>query len=133
MAEEALINLILSTQPCPKCKEAAASPPLTMDGWRKSEWGLPGSGLRYCKSNCHCALLPTGLLDEFPNIAKRVRDSARQEIELRAIVEVYPNELVLKDLMDEYNATLGKLPEEIYSMPLDQVIAYLKKLLGKTE
>ena len=133
MAEETLINVILSMNPCPKCKEAAQSRPMAMGEWRKSEWGVPGSGLRYCKSNCHCALLPVGLLQELPNIAKKVREAARRDIELKAIVEIYPNELVLKELMDEYNARLGKLPEEIYTMPLEDVIAYLKKLLGKKE
>ncbi len=132
MSEEKLVNVLLSTNPCPKCWAAAQSGPLTMGEWQKSRWGLPGSGLRYCKAHCHCALVPVAFLPELPNIAKRVSEAAKQEIELRPIVDIYPNELVLKDLMNEYNATLGKLPEEIYIMPIKYVIPYLKKLLGKT-
>ena len=133
MAEEKLVNVILSTNPCPKCKEAADSQPITLKEWRKSEWGLPGGGGRYCKSNCHCILVPMSFLPELPNIEKRIRDEAEKEITARAIVDVYPNEILLKELMDEYNARFGKLPEEIYKMPLNDVIEYLKNLLGKKE
>jgi hypothetical protein len=131
MAEMRLMNVILSTNPCPKCKEASASEPMTLKEWKRSEWGLPGSGGRYCKSNCHCVLVPTELLPELPNIMKRIRDEEAKETKPRAIVDIYPNELLLKELMDEYNARFGKLPQEIYRMSLEDVISYLKKLLGE--
>jgi hypothetical protein len=131
MAEERLSNVILSTNPCPKCKEASESEPMTLKEWRKSEWGMPGSGGRYCKSNCHCILVPVSFLPELPNITKRIREEAEKEISLKAIVDIYPNELLLKELMDEYNARFGKLPQEIYKMRIEDVIAYLEKLLGK--
>jgi hypothetical protein len=130
MAEDKLINVILSSNPCPKCVEASHSEPMTLEGWRKSEWGLPGSSGRYCKSYCHCILVPVGMLEELPNIKKLV-EKADETISLKAIVDIHPNEEVLKELMDEWNETRGKLPPEIYDMDIEDVIAYLKKLMGK--
>jgi hypothetical protein len=38
----------------------------------------------------------------------------------------------LKTAMDEYNAKVGQLPKEIYSMPVAEVAAYLKgKMKGE--
>lgn len=129
MAEVKLINVILSSNPCPKCVEASHSKPKTLKEWKMSEWGLPGSSGRYCKSYCHCILAPVDVIDEFPNIKKKVEE--QKDITMKAIVDIYPNEEELKALMDEWNATRGKLPPEIYEMDLEDVIDYLKKLMGK--
>lgn len=123
-----LMNIVLSSNPCPSCVEANRKS-MTKTAWTKSKWGLPGSGKRYCKSNCHCILVPVDLLDQLPEIGKKVKLRGDEDTDIRKIVDIHPNEEELKELMDEYNETIGVLPKEIYEMPLNEVIPYLKELL----
>lgn len=127
-----LKNVILSSNPCPSCKEAAEQPPMTKTAWRESKWGLPDSKKRYCNLkgfNCHCILVPVDWMKDLPDIGGKVPLRGDPDTDIRAIIEIGPNERELANLMDEYNATIGKLPEEIYEMPLEDVSPYLRKLL----
>lgn len=127
-----LKNVILSSNPCPICKDAARQPAMTLKEWRKSPWGDTDSKKRYCNlkaHNCHCLLVPVEKFIDLPEIGKQVKLRSDKETDILAIVEIHPNEILLKDLMDEYNATIGKLPDEIYDMPLEDVIPYLKEQL----
>ena len=126
-------NINLSSNPCPVCKEANGKS-MTLEEWKKSPYGLTDSKKRYCNLKgyrCHCIMVPTEMLPELPEIGKRVKLRSDEDSDIRSIVDFHPNEQTLKELMDEYNATIGKLPKEIYDMPIDEIIPYLKKLLGK--
>lgn len=125
---ELLKNIILSSNPCPVCIAAADQEPMTLDQWAESEWGLPGSSARYCEDACHCALIPEGVLDEFPAINERVKLRGEEGTEIRAVVKLSPSEDGLKDIMDAWNRDLGRLPQEIYRMPAKEIEAYLRKL-----
>ena len=122
-------NVLASTNPCPACVEASEQSPMTLDEWRASEWGLPGSSGRYCEDDCHCILIPEELLPEFPQLAEggpKLRGEPGSDI--RAIVEIGPNEEKLKLLMEIFNENIGKLPKDIYSLPIDEVISLLEKI-----
>jgi len=125
---EKLVNIVLSSNPCPTCVKARGKV-MTKTLWRRSEYGLPGSNKRICKANCHCILVPVPLLDELPAIGKRIKLRGDPETDIGKTVDIHPNEERLKNLMDEYNETVGVLPTEVYEMPLDDVIPYLEKLL----
>jgi hypothetical protein len=131
MADELLANQILSTDPCPICQDAAAQDPMTYEDWANSEWGLPGSDARYCGDNCHCVLAPEDVLAEFPALDNLVALRGEEGSDIAAVIDITPNEKGLKDAMDEWNATRGKLPPEIYEMDVFEVEAYLRKLMGK--
>jgi len=127
-----LRNIILSSNPCPSCKDAARQPPMTKSNWKISPWGLTDSKKRYCNlkaNNCHCILVPPELIEELPDLGKKIKLRGDPETDIRKIVDVGPNEDRLKNLMDQYNATIGKLPDEIYDMPIQDVGPYLEKLL----
>lgn len=129
MAETLYSNLIASTNPCPMCIEASEQAPMTLDEWRESEWGLPGSSGRYCEDDCHCILVPEELLPAFPALAEdgaKLRGEPGSDI--RAVIDIGPNEERLKTLMETFNRKIGKLPKDIYSMPVDEVIALLEKI-----
>jgi hypothetical protein len=126
-------NIILSSNPCPVCLEAEGKV-MTLPEWRKSRYGLPNSKKRYCnlkKFSCHCLMLEVGLVDQFPRIGKGVKLRSDPDTDIKAVVDIHPNEKVLMELMDEYNATKGRLPDEFYEIPLEQCIPFLRKLLGK--
>lgn len=122
------MNVILSSNPCPTCIEARGKV-MTITAWRRSKFGLPGSNKRYCKANCHCILVPVDLIDQLPAIGKKAKLRGDDLTDIKKTVDIHPNEERLKELMDEYNMRIGKLPEEIYEMPLDDVIPYLENLL----
>ena len=127
-----LLNIILSTRPCPVCKDAARQPPMTLQQWQQSRWGDTDSKRRYCNLKghyCHCILVPPEMLPDIPEIGKKVTLRGDPDTDIRSIVEIHPNEELLKELMDEYNLTLGKLPKKIYDMPLEEVAGYLDDLL----
>jgi len=127
-----LKNIILSSNPCPSCVAAARQPPMTKTDWKISPWGLTDSKKRYCNlkaNSCHCILVPPELIEELPDLGKKIKLRGDPDSDIRGIVEIGPNEDRLKDLMDQYNATIGKLPEEIYDMPIQDVVPYLEKLL----
>ena len=129
-----LKNVILSSNPCPSCKEAAMQLPMTKSSWKISKWGMTDSKKRYCNlkaNNCHCILVPHEMLDELPAMGKKTNLRGDPDSDIRGIIEIGPNEERLKNLMDEYNMTVGKLPDEIYDMPLDEIADYLDDLLKK--
>ena len=127
-----LKNIILSSNPCPICIDAARQPPMTKTEWRNSRWGLTDSKKRYCNlkaHNCHCILVPIQLIDELPAKGKQILLRGDKDSDIRSIIEIGPRENRLKNLMDKYNAKIGKLPPEIYDMPIAEIIPYLQKLL----
>ncbi|MCK5127914.1 MAG: hypothetical protein KAR42_16775 [candidate division Zixibacteria bacterium] len=127
-----LKNIILSSNPCPICVDAARQPPMTKSNWKISPFGLTDSKKRYCNlkaNSCHCILVPPELIEELPELGKKIKLRGDPDSDIRKIVDIGPNEERLKNLMDQYNATIGKLPDEIYDMPLDEVTPYLEKLL----
>ncbi len=124
-----LQNQLLSTNPCPKCVEASDQEPMTLEEWAASVWGLPGSEGRYCGDFCHCVLAPADVLAEFPELDLNVKLRGEDGSEIGAVVDIGPAEEGLKDAMDEWNRTRGKLPKEIYDMPLDEIEGYLRKLM----
>ena len=127
-----LKNVVLSSNTCPVCKEAAKKAPMTKTEWRKSKYGLLDSKKRYCNLhgfNCHCILVPVQILDELPAKGKKILLRGDPDSDIRPIVEVGPREERLKNLMDTYNAEIGKLPPEIYDMPVLEIADYLEELL----
>jgi len=125
-AEMMLQNVILSTNPCPICKDANGRT-MSYEDWANSEWGLPGSSARYCEDACHCILVPVDALPELPEISKMVKLRGEDGSEIKAVVDIFPKEQGLKEIMDEWNDELGKLPDEIYDMDVMKVEAYLRK------
>lgn len=125
-----LTNVVLSSHPCPVCVEANGKT-MTMTQWRKSKYGVPGSNKRYCKKYCHCILVLEEMIPKLPQMGKNIMLRGDDGSDIKPVTEIFPNEMELAALMDEYNATIGKLPDEIYDMPLLDVIPYLRKLLGK--
>lgn len=125
---EKLINVVLSSNPCPTCAKANRKS-MTKTEWRRSEYGLPGSNKRYCKQYCHCILVPKSMIEELPAIGKKIKLRGDPESDVAKIVDIHPNEERLKELMDEYNERIGVLPPEIYEMPLEDVIPYLEDAL----
>lgn len=96
---------------------------------------MTDSKKRYCNltaHNCHCILVPPEMLKDLPDLGERVPLRGDRRSDIRSIIEVGPNEMELKNLMDEYNLTIGPLPQEIYDMPLEEVAGYLRGLLGST-
>ena len=70
-----LKNIILSSNPCPICIDAARQLPMTKTDWRNSRWGLTDSKKRYCNlkaNSCHCILVPIQLISELPPKGKKV-------------------------------------------------------------
>ncbi|MCK4760214.1 MAG: hypothetical protein KAT69_09190 [Candidatus Aminicenantes bacterium] len=134
-----LKNIILSSNPCPICVDAARQPPMTKTNWRNSRWGLTDSKKRYCNlkaNSCHCILVPPELIEELPDLGKKIKLRGDPDSDIRKIVDIGPNEDHLKNLMDEYNARIGKLPSEIYDMPLDDIAPFLEgelKAVGRIE
>ena len=130
-----LKNIILSSNPCPICIDAARQSPMIKTKWRNSRWGMTDSKKRYCNlhgHNCHCILVPTQLISELPAKGKKVLLRGDKDSDIRPIIEIGPRENQLKNLMDKYNAKIGKLPPEIYDMPIDEIAPYLQKLLKGT-
>ena len=130
-----LKNVILSSNPCPICIDAARQPPMTKTEWRNSRWGLTDSKKRYCNlkaNSCHCILVPPQMMELLPDIGERIPLRGDRRKDIRNLIEIGPNEMELKNLMDEYNLTIGKLPDEIYDMPLEEVAGYLRGILGST-
>lgn len=131
-AEIRFINLILSSNPCPKCLEAAAQDSMTIEEWKASEWGLPGSSGRYCEDDCHCLLVPAGVAIPEPLFGKE-KLRGEEKTDIKKAIEFGSAELELKELMDRWNMLYGKLPPEIYKMPVDKVADYLRALLAQME
>lgn len=71
-------------------------------------------------------------MKELPDIGERVPLRGDRRKDIRNLIEIGPNEMELKNLMDEYNLTIGQLPSEIYDMPLEEVADYLRGILGST-
>jgi len=121
-------NVVLSSNPCPDCIRANGMT-MTMTGWKTSVFGIPGSDKRVCDGHCHCVLVPIDMMKELPAIDKKVKLRGDDITDIGKTVDIYPNEILLKELMDEYNMRIGKLPPEIYEMPLNKVIPFLEGLL----
>jgi hypothetical protein len=131
-SEELYSNAVLSSNPCPMCIDAGNADPMTLEDWKASEWGLPGSSGRYCEDDCHCLLVPAGT--EIPQATfgqEKLRGEEGSDI--KKVVEFGSAELELKDLMESWNLKYGKLPPEIYKMPVEKVAAYLRALMAKRE
>ena len=130
-AEQKLVNTVLSSRPCPDCS-ACDGMSMTYDEWASSEFGLPGSSGRICGGNCHCVLVPDDMVDELSNLGD---DKLRgdEETDIRRIIDIGPAESDLKELMQQWYTKTGgkKLPPNIYSMPFDKVLPYMKKALAK--
>lgn len=132
MAEgELLQNVVLSLNPCPICVDAGEQEPMTFEEWASSEWGLPGSGGRYCLDKCHCVLLPPAIIDQFPALNEKVHLRGEEGTEILAVVDIYPGEMGLKDIKEKWMATRGRLPKEIYDMALEDIGPYLLRLMGE--
>lgn len=127
---ELLQNIVLSHNPCPICVDANGRT-MTLEEWVDSEWGLPGSDARYCSDDCHCVLVPVEVVSDFPAISDKVSLRGEEGTEIRAIVELSPSEEGLKDIMDAWNRDIGRLPQEIYRMPVMEIEAYLRKLYAE--
>src|SRR4030042_4868519 len=128
---ELLRNVTLSSSVCPSCREAADSEDKTLAEWKRSKWGLPGSSARYCDKDCHCILFPVDRLEDFPAIGSDVRLRGDDNTEIRKNIDIPPPEEDLAALMDEWNAKYGKLPPEIYDMPIDDAAAFLIALMRR--
>jgi len=130
--EGELTNVVLSHAPCPDCVSANGKS-LTYSGWEESQWGLPGSDGRICGSSCHCVLVPNEALPDLPAIGEKVKLRGDEDTDIRKVVEIGPNEQAIKDLMDTWNSLTDgrKLPPEIYKMPFDKIMAYLKKRIAE--
>lgn len=126
MTDLRLQNVVLSTRSCPICVDANGRI-MTYEEWADSEWGLPGSDARYCSDACHCILVPVDALAGLPEISKQVALRGEKGSEIQAVVDIFPKEQGLKEIMDEWNAEIGKLPQEIYDMEVMKVEAYLRK------
>jgi len=127
-------NLVLSSSPCPRCIEAADLEPMTADEWRDSEYGLPGSDGRFCSENCHCLLVPNDIdVSDIEPLFGKEKLRGEEDTDIRKVVEFGSAELELKELMDLWNARHGKLPAEIYKLPVGKVADYLKALLAQME
>ena len=127
-----LKNVILSSNPCPICVDAAKKAPMVKSKWKVSRFGMTDSKKRYCNltaHNCHCILVPTQLISELPAKGKKVLLRGDKDSDIRRIIDIGPRENRLKNLMDRYNAEIGKLPPEIYDMPVLEIAPYLQKLL----
>lgn len=124
---EQLQNVVLSHNPCPVCVDANGRV-MSYEEWASSEWGLPGTSARYCEDDCHCVLVPVEVLAEFPAISEKAALRGEEGSTIRATVDLSPAEDGLKDIMDTWNRDLGKLPPEIYKMPVMEVEAYLRRL-----
>lgn len=123
---EILQNVVLSRNPCPICLDANGRQ-MTYDEWAASEWGLPGSSVRYCEDDCHCILVPLEAMPHLPEISKQAALRGETGSELLQIVELGPEEEGLKEIMDLWNEEIGKLPDEIYDMDVYEVEAYLRQ------
>ena len=128
---ELLRNVLLSSNPCPICILAGEEEPMTMEDWEASEYGLPGSSARYCEDDCHCILVPEGVVGEFPAVSERAKLRGEEGSTIRLTVEFAPSEQGLKEIMDLWNENLGRLPPEIYRMDVYEVEGYLRKLYAK--
>lgn len=126
-----LINATLSMNPCPICVDAGQQPAMSLDDWMVSDWGIPGSSTRFCEDDCHCALIPEAVVEEFPTIDERVRLRGEEGSEIRAIIDIGPSEQGLKEIMDKWNEDVGKLPPKIYTMPLLEVEPFLRELYAE--
>jgi len=104
---------------------------MTLAQWKKSKWGLPGSSGRYCEDDCHCILVPVEMIPELPTIGDRVKLRGDDNTDVPKVVDLHPRELSLKELMDKWNEKYGKLPPEIYDMPVESIEAYLRELMKK--
>jgi hypothetical protein len=123
-----LTNVVLSHNPCPDCVACNAKS-MTFEEWESSEWGLPGSSGRVCEDDCHCVLVPNEALADLPAIGDKVKLRGDEDADIRKIVDIGPRELSLKELMERYyELTSGKkLPKEIYTMPFEKILSYLKQ------
>jgi len=121
-----LTNITLSSNVCPKCVEARGKS-MTLAAWKASIWGLPGSSGRYCEDDCHCILVPDGKLKDFPDIGKGIKLRGDKDSGIRKIVEIGPGETKLKQYMELWNAKIGRLPKEIYTMQIVDIVPLLEK------
>ncbi len=128
-----LTNVILSSNPCPICISAARQSPMTLEEWRSSQWGDTDSKKRFCNlkaHSCHCIFVPVEMLDELPAIGEKVKLRSDKVTDIKPVIDIHPNEIILKELMEEYNTTIGVLPKVIYTMPIEGVIPFLREKLG---
>ena len=124
-------NIVLSSNPCPICIGANGKT-MTLAKWKVSPYGLTDSKKRYCNIKtvgCHCILVPKEMVDLLPDVGKRIKLRGDEVTDIKPIVYIHPNEEQLKNLMERYNFEVGTLPAEIYDMPLNKIIPYLRGLL----
>ena len=125
-------NAILSSNPCPLCIEASEQKPMTEQEWRDSPWGLPGSSGRYCGDECHCLMVEEGVEIPEPLIGKE-KLRGEEGTDIRSIVDIGPTEKSLKNLKESWMAKYGRLPKEIYQMPINEIGDYLRALMAQME
>lgn len=128
--EERLTNIVTSNNPCPICAGINGMT-MTLAEWEASVYGLPGSDGRYCDGSCHCILIPDSLLGKFDWIDPNYIPRGDKGSDIGPIVEIFPNEKALADLMNDWNKRFGRLPPEIYRMPVKDGWAYLQKLYDR--
>ncbi|OQB57132.1 MAG: hypothetical protein BWX98_01621 [Candidatus Aminicenantes bacterium ADurb.Bin147] len=123
-------NAILSSNPCPKCIEASEQEPMTIDEWKDSEYGLPGSAGRYCEDDCHCLMVPAGI--EIPEPLFGQEQLRGEDPNIRKVIELGPKETSLREIIDAWHkAGRGTLPKEVHLMTYETAIAYLRRLMAE--
>jgi hypothetical protein len=132
MAELRFRNVLLSSNPCPKCIEASEADPMTETEWAFSEWGMPGTDGRYCGDSCHCLLVEEGIEVPEPLFGKE-KLRGDEDSDIRKVVEIGPKEMGLKDIKEKWMSLYERLPKEIYKMTVDEIGPYLKSLMAQME
>ncbi|HDR68001.1 MAG TPA: hypothetical protein ENN61_03000 [Bacteroidaceae bacterium] len=72
-------------------------------------------------------LVPENILPELPWIGKRVKLRGDENTDIKPVIEIGPNEMELKILMEKWNKHIGKLPKQIYSMTAEEALIYMGK------
>lgn len=130
MAEDRLVNIVTSNNPCPICASINGMT-MTLQEWEASPYGVPGSDGRYCDGSCHCILVPDTLIDRFDWIDPNYVPRGDPGSTIGPVIEIFPNERALADLMNDWNARFGRLPKEIYQMPVMDGWKYLKAMYDR--
>jgi len=105
---------------CPDCERLARMSPASMTVW-VTERTEPGRGDTVCGDHCRCAMVPTGLIEIYPDLkteGKIVIDDGLLTGEVANLNTSYQTFAELDDLIGEYKAVTGgrKLPPEYYEI-----------------
>lgn len=132
LIEDLLINVLQSGKPCPSCVSASSEPPQSFTWWESSTWGLPGSPGRICNGNCHCVLIPVDTLEKFPEIKDlnlNIKLRGDKGSDIGKVIDIFPQEKTMIDLIVRYEAQVGKLPKGFYYQTIPEAIVFLRNAL----